>query len=139
MNNITSFFDKKKKELSNNSNDGQDTRKKREASSLELPFEKASDGDVLKDSLKSEDCILILKRCMENIERKMQELCIAAKNTKESQIKCELQLVSMHETINFISEKLNEIDVKKMKLLKICQKKKFEMTQRRPLRTIFTA
>ena len=59
---------------------------------------------------------------MENIERKMEELCTAAKNTKESQIKCELQLVSMHETINFISEKLNEIDVKKMKLLKICQK-----------------
>ena len=68
MNNITSFFDKRKRELSNNSNDGQDTKKQREASSLELSFEKASDGDVFKDSLKSEDCILILKRCMENIE-----------------------------------------------------------------------
>ena len=33
-------------------------------------LEKASDGDVFKDSLKSEDCILILKRCMENIEKK---------------------------------------------------------------------
>ena len=40
MNNITSFFDKKKRELSNNSNDGQDTKKQREASSLELSFEK---------------------------------------------------------------------------------------------------
>ena len=33
-------------------------------------FEKPSDGNVFKDSLKSEDCILILKRCMENIEKK---------------------------------------------------------------------
>ena len=84
MNNIKSFFDKKKKELSNNTSDGQDTKKQLEASSLELPFEKASDGDVFKDSLKSEDCILILTRCMENVEKKMEELCIATKNIKES-------------------------------------------------------
>ena len=87
MNNITSFFDKKKRELSNNCNDGQDTKKEREASSLDLFFEKASDKYVFKDSLKSEDCILVLKGCMENIEKKIEELCIATKNTKESQIK----------------------------------------------------
>ena len=100
MNNITSFFDKKKSKLSNNSNDGQDTKKQREASSLELSFEKVSDGDVFKDSLKSEDCILILKRCMENIEKKMEE----------SQNKGELQLVSKNEPINFISEKFDEFE-----------------------------
>ena len=97
MSNIASFFDKKKRKLSNNSNDGQDIKKQREASSLELSFEKASNGDVFKDSLKSEDCILILKRYMENIEKKMKKLCIATKNTNESQIKGGLQLV------NFIS------------------------------------
>ena len=48
MNNITSFFDKKKRELSNNSNDGQDNKKQCEASSMELSFEKASDGEFLK-------------------------------------------------------------------------------------------
>ena len=70
---------------------------------MELSFEKSSDGDVFKDSLKSEDCLLILKRCMGNIGKKMEELCIATKNTKESQIKeSELQLVSMNETINKI-------------------------------------
>ena len=69
---------------------------------MELSFVKASDGDVFKDSLKSEDYILILKRWMEHIEKKMEELCIAMKNTKESQIKDELQLVSMNETINVI-------------------------------------
>ena len=55
----------------------------------------------------------------------MEELCIAMKNAKESQIKGELQLISMKAKINFIDEKFNEfekIDVKKTKLLKICQK-----------------
>ena len=76
MNNITSFFEKKKRELSNNSIDGQDTKKQSGASSLELSFEKASDGDVFKDSLKSEDCILILKRCMEILKRKWKNYAL---------------------------------------------------------------
>ena len=90
---------------------------------MELFFEKASDGDVFKDSLKSEDCILILKRYMENIESKMEELCIATKNTKESQIKGELQLLSMNETINFIREKFDEFEKDRREKDEICQKK----------------
>ena len=45
---------------------------------------------------------------MENIEKTMEKLCIATKNTKESQIKGKLQLVSMKETINSISEIFDE-------------------------------
>ena len=60
MNNITSFFDKKKRNLSNNSNDGQDTKKPREASSLELSFEKASNGDVFKIGLSPSKKIIFL-------------------------------------------------------------------------------
>ena len=47
---------------------------------------------------------------MGNIEKKMEELCIAMKNAKESQIKGELQLVSMNETKHFISEKFDELE-----------------------------
>ena len=128
MNNITSFFDKNKRELSNNSDDGQDSKKQREASSLELTFEKALDGDVFKDCLKSEDRILVLKRCMENTEKKMEELCIATKNTKESNIKIELQLISMKETINFIGEKFDGHE--KDEIIKSLSKKTSEMAQR---------
>ena len=99
-----------KRALSNNSNDGQNSKKQREASSLELSFEKALDGDIFKDFLKCKDCILILKRCIENIEKKKEELCIATKNTKESQIKSELQLVSTNEKKNFISEKFDKFE-----------------------------
>ena len=89
---------------------------------MKLPFEKALDGDAFKDSLKCEDCILILKKGMENIEKKMEELCIATKSAKQS----ELQLVSMNEAINFISEKFDKLEKhrrEKGKIIKICQKK----------------
>ena len=71
------LFHKKKRKLSNNSNDGQDTKKWRKTSSLS--FEKASNEDVFTDSLKSGDCILILKRCMENIKKEMESLYVAKK------------------------------------------------------------
>ena len=63
---------------------------------------------------------------MENIEKKMEELCIATKNTKESQIKGEMQVVSMNETINFISEKFDEFEKdrrEKDKIIKNLSKK----------------
>ena len=85
-------------------------KKQREASSLKLSFEKASDGNAFKDSLKYEDWILILQRYIENIEKKMEELWIATKNTKESHIKGELQPVSMDETMYFISGKFDELE-----------------------------
>ena len=47
---------------------------------------------------------------MENIEKKMEELCIATKNTQKSQIKVELQVVTMNKTINFISEKFDALE-----------------------------
>ena len=46
-------------------------------------------------------------------------------NTKESQIKGELQLVSISETITLLVKNLmnlKKVDVKKKKLLKTCQK-----------------
>ena len=102
-------------------------KKQREASSLELSFGKTSDEDVFEDSLTSEDCLLILQRCMENIEKKMEESCIATKNTKGSQIKGELQQVSMNKTINFISKKFDEFEKdrrEKNKIIKNLSRKK---------------
>ena len=47
---------------------------------------------------------------MENIEQKMEELCIATKSTKQNQIKAKLQLVRMTETVNFINKKFDEFE-----------------------------
>ena len=98
---------------------------------MKLSFEKASDEDVFKDSLKYEDYTLILQRCMGNIERKMEELCIATENTKESQIKGELQLVSMNKTINFTSEKLKLFEKDRREKDEIIKKKTFEMSKKK--------
>ena len=51
-----------------------------------------------------------MQRYIENIEKKMEELSIATKNTKESHIKGELQPVSMDKTMYFISDKFDELE-----------------------------
>ena len=69
---------------------------------------------------------------MEYIEKEMEELCITTKNTKETQIKGKLQLVSMSETINFISKKFDEFEKdrrKKEEILKKLSKKTSEIVQ----------
>ena len=66
---------------------------------------------------------------MENIEKKMEELYIATKNTKEGQIKGQLQLVSMNKT-NSISKKFDEFEKDKRekdKIIKNLSKKPSEM------------
>ena len=55
---------------------------------------------------------------MENIEKKMEELYTATKNTKEGQIKGQLQLVSMNKT-NSISKRFNEFEKDKREKDKI--------------------
>ena len=55
---------------------------------------------------------------MGNIEKKMEELCIAMKNGKESQIKGELQLVHINETKHFISEKFDEFEKGRHEVIK---------------------
>lgn len=49
---------------------------------------------------------------MAKIDKKMEELCTATTNTKECQIKGELQVKDMNETINFISKKFDEFGKK---------------------------
>ena len=128
MNNVTSFFDKKKRELSNNSNDKQDTKNQRKASSMELSFEKASDGDVFKFPK-----IWGLYFDIEKMYEKYWKENVATKSTKESQIKKELQLVSMNKTINFISEKFDEFEKnrrEKDEIIKNLSKETSKMAQR---------
>ena len=75
-----------------------------------MSFEKASDGDVFKDALKSGDCILILKRRMENIEKEIESLYVAKKITKETQIKSEFQLESINKQLNLLLKNFDELE-----------------------------
>ena len=55
---ITKFCDKKKRDLSSRSSDGDDSKRPRE-SSLDYSVANATNTDILPESLKSEDCVPI--------------------------------------------------------------------------------
>ena len=83
---ITKFFDRKMRELSSQSVDGDDSKKPREESnnSTSTP---TSPGDVFEESLKSGDCVKILVNCMQNIEKQVKSLFLLAQENKEKHIK----------------------------------------------------
>ena len=118
---IKSFFERKKRELSNKSDDGDNTKKAREQSSLEESIDADYTGDIFTEGLKSEDCVAILYNCMKNIESKMKELITNSQDMKERQIKGERQL---NELTNSINEKFEELE--KDKKRKRNQNKKFK-------------
>ena len=64
---ITQFFDKKKRDLSSKSNDGEDSKRPRE-SSLDESIANTTNTDVFTESLKSEDCVAVLYNCMKKLE-----------------------------------------------------------------------
>ena len=64
---ITQFFDKKKRDLSSKSNDGEDSKRPRE-SSLDESIANTTNTDVFTESLKSEDCVAILYNCLKKLE-----------------------------------------------------------------------
>ena len=64
--------------------------------------------DVFSESLKSTDCVAILYNCLKNVEKQVKEIYQISETTKESQIKGELQLVEMVESVKYINEKFDE-------------------------------
>ena len=78
---ITKFFDRKKRELSIQSADGDDSKRPRKENndSTSTP---TSPADVFEESLKSGDCVKILVSCMQNIEEEVKELFLLSSNVK---------------------------------------------------------
>ena len=104
---IYKFFDKssKKRDLSDKSSNGEDPKKQREGS---LDEQKSPD-EVFKDSLDFPDCVKNLFNCMQNIEKKLEVLDFKLEATHQSQIKGKLQLSSLHETVEFLSRKFDDL------------------------------
>ena len=71
---ITRFVNRKKGDLSNNSNTEEDAKRQREESAAESPNVSMLNTpktpvDVFEESLKSEDCVKILLSCLRNLEK----------------------------------------------------------------------
>ena len=122
---IYKFFDKssKKRDLSDKSTNGEDPKKHREGS-LD---EQESPDEVFKDSLDSPDCVKILFNCMQNIERKLEVLDFKLEATHQSHIKDESQFSSLHETVEFLSKKFDDLAKQKDEQIKNLTEKDKEL------------
>ena len=123
---ITKFFDKKKRDLSSKSNDGDDSKRPRE-SSLDDSIANATNADVFTESLKSEDCVAILYSCMKKLEEEMKKVLQMCEKTKESQIKGESQLNSLSEAMDFMTNKFDEYERERQEKDKIIDSMKSDM------------
>ena len=91
--------------------DGDNRKRPREESSFDDSISKAANNEeMLKEALKSDDCVAILRKRMKNLEEKMYELFQITSSTKDSQIKGQLQLNDFTEAVNFISTKIDEYE-----------------------------
>ena len=108
---MQNFLITREQELSSNSMDGDNRKRPREASSFDDSISKAANNEeMLKEALKSDDCVAILRKRMKNLEEKMYELFQITSSTKDSQIKGQLQLNDFTEAVNFISTKIDEYE-----------------------------
>ena len=125
---IYKFFDKspKKRDLSDKSSNGEDSKKQREGS---LDEQKSPD-EVFKDSFDFSDCVRILFNCMQNIEKKLEVLDFKLEATHQSQIKVKLQLSSLHETVEFLSTKFDDLVKEKDEPIKNLTEKKKELKKK---------
>ena len=126
--NIYIFFDKssKKRDLRDKSSNGEDPKKQRQGS-----LDKQNKPDeVLEDSFDSPDCVKILFNSMKNIEKKVEVLDFKLEATHQSQIKGESQLSSLHETVEFLSKKFDDLVKEKDEQTKNLTEKNKELNKK---------
>ena len=98
------FLGSKKRDLSDKSKDGEDSKKVKESDSLSsLPDKVFSDG------LNSPELAKLLVNCLKSIENQVKELFTFHEEAKESQIK-------VSESLEFMSAKFDEIKEKDEKI-----------------------
>ena len=85
---IKSFFERQKRELNSNSEEEDDAKRARD-STFDRSTAKAEKefGDIFAEGLKSEDCVVILYHCMQNLEKKMKEMCAMTEASQANKLK----------------------------------------------------
>ena len=97
---ITKFLRvSKKRDLSDQSNSGEEQKKAREGSLEENP-----DVDsAFTTSMDSPECLQILFNCLQNVEKSVKEMHEMQEKSRSSQIKGELQFKELSEAVEFIT------------------------------------
>ena len=113
---ITKFLRvSKKRDLSEQSDSGEQQKKAREGSLKENP-----DVDsVFITSMDSPECLLILFNCLQNVEKSVKEIHEMQEKSQSSQIKGELQLKELSEAVEFITKKFDQYEAERKEKEKI--------------------
>ena len=106
-NTLKSYFESKKRYLSDKSDDG-DERKKAKESNLDLLINQ--DDAVFSEGIDTPRCASILYDCLKNSEKKVNEIHLLSTTTNDAQIKGTQQLKEMNDTIKFINERFEEFE-----------------------------
>ena len=113
---IARFFDRKKRDLSSQSNDGDDSKKQKSSnvdSSIvdeEINNEVFDNPDLFEEGLNSPRCAGILYNCLKNLDIQVKAIHQLSMSTKESQIKGTKQLEEVTKSIKFINDKFEEFE-----------------------------
>ena len=74
---------------------------------------------VFTTSMDSPECLQILFNCLQNIEKSIKEIHEMQEKTQSSQIKGELQLKALSETVEFITKRFDQYEAEKKEKEKI--------------------
>ena len=112
-NTLRSYFGSKKKELGDKSND-RDERKKAKESNLDLSLNQ-DDADAFSGGIDSPRCASILYDCLNNLDKKVNEIHLLSTTTNDAQIKGTQQLMEVNGAIKFINENFEEFEADRKK------------------------
>ena len=121
-NTVLSYFDRRKRDLSDKSNDGEERKKAKEGSldtsTVETnEVDTSTNNEVFHDTAQKTflDELEKVHQYLEKLDKKVSELYDIANTTKNSQIKGGEQLAEVKESINFINKKFDDYEVERKK------------------------
>ena len=104
---ISRFFDRssKKRDLSNNSNDSETSKKPWEGS-LNTSSSNDIPDDLFTESLKDPDCVTLLLNCIKKMEKQITQIFDNTNELKEKQIKDKSHPQELSDATDFINKEL---------------------------------
>ena len=102
------FFDSKKRELSSQSENGEDP--KRLCTDVDTFLDDSVNDDIFAEGLQSAQFVKMLIKCLRNLENKVQDLCCFASSAKESQIKGDGHFTDLKKSVDTIVTQFEEYE-----------------------------
>ena len=110
--NIESFFEKKKRDLSDKSKDG-DERKKQREGSLEMSIE-TDQNEVFSENSDSSESQNTLLECFKKLEAEVKHLFAISTTTRDEQIKGTGELKELNKSITHFNERIEAYEKEKI-------------------------